>query len=140
MSDAIRNYTTRDTDPTFSDLNGSMTAQGNDIQSYTSTNLGAAIIVARHPPPPMTPISCVLVFGSGATTKVYTICGIAQGRGFVGKAHAGVAACPVRRGQVETDDWTASPVGIDKPKEAKAKPAKKPASKKAVKKPARKKS
>ena len=137
MSNGVKSYTTKDT--IHQDLDGHMTAQGNVIKTYTSNKLGPAIFIYnRNPPPPMTPISCVLLFEPGPT--IYTICGIAKGPdNFVGKAHLGIAAC-VRKPLDNGDDWTATAGGMSKPKpKTQSKAAKKPASKKAAKKPASKK-
>jgi hypothetical protein len=111
------NYTT--TDSKYSDLNGSMVRTGNNITSYTSTNLGAATNITNNNPPPL--ISCVVTFGNGA---VYTICGRQNGTGFLGQAFSGSVACPT---QVKRDDdWTATSVGEGEsipPKKAKQKSA-----------------
>ena len=139
------NFTTSDTK--FPDLNGSMTTTGNNINSYTSNNLGAATVSNRPAPPP---VSCVLTFSNGTQ---YTLCGRPSGSGFVGKAQQGNQSCPSGSGLPggADDDWTAtaknpeeSLVRVSKPgKKAvkKAAPAKKAVkkaapAKKAVKKAA----
>ncbi len=96
------NFTTSDTK--FSDLNGSMTTTGNNINSYTSNNLGSARVSNRPAPPP---VSCVLTFSNGTQ---YTLCGRPSGSGFVGKAQQGNQACPSGSGLQggADDDWTAT--------------------------------
>ena len=109
-------------DGSLTDLSGSMTATGNNINTYNSTNLGVATSVVNRQAPP--PVSVVLTFSNGTQ---YTICGRPGGGGFVGQAQSGNQSCPQR--SPRNDDWTADIVLPDTSPKPKTKPGKNPSQK-----------
>jgi len=145
MSNGTKTYITHEGDPSLEDLEGSMTAQGPKIKTYTSNNLGVATVNNRNVHPP--PLNCVLTFVKDGTTYKYTLCGrpfsASSDNVFLGNGHKGEVECPHPGPPFAAgDDWVASAVTFVPPgsKGAKKSAGKKSASKKSAKKPASKKS